>query len=404
MSRVIDFFVTFLSSRVLALVFMVSAVIFAVFVRYGGGTILEAVEVQPTAFYRPVERVVEAGVPLRRIVVAPDQSVYGVVHPKFQQDDLKLVKIAPDGEISPFPNEDWQRVVLKRPTALTIDARGYLWIAEDHMFGLEPAKIMAIDIDNGRVVVEQVIGRDRLPRGSMLSDMVLSPDGMQLFVADSSPLRLTPILLQWDLNNGQFATHLTRHSSIQAQRYHAQVDDIPFGAPLRIKVHREGLNALALSENGQSLIYASAAHNGLFSIPLNDLMDANGPSTEARISKLSKKPWSEAIATDFAGNVYLADTSAGQILRLAPNGQLTALVPEGTFRWPSGLAFGPGGYLYVSETALHIPRWRQALSDVLDNAPLGLGRWLASQARGSATDVGKLGVWRIDVGVAGQPG
>lgn len=401
MSWLVNIFTNIFTSRVAAVVYMLGAVTFAIFVRYGGGEPLPSVDAAFVPFHEAPELIAQSDVPLSRIVVGHDGTIYGVVHPRFQRSDLKLIRLNDSGQYLPYPNEDWQRAVLNRPTAVTLDGRGYLWVSEDSLFGRQPARILAIDTATGKVVLNQTIPRSQLPRGSQIADIVLTRDGMRLVLADSSPVRLTPGIVHLDLNSGSFAKQLYRHSAVQPQRVKAVVAGDPFASPFALRVHREGINALAISNDGESVLFAAGANDGLFSTPLSfDAVPEDSPGHQ-NIARVATKPWTESIATDVAGNVYMADAAGGRVLRVSPNGQTSALVPDHTFLWPSGLAFGPGGELYVSETALHLPRWRAIVAEVLDSAPLGLGRQLATLIRGRTSEAGRVGVWRLDVGVEG---
>ena len=267
MSWLTDIITSIFASRFAAFAFMLSAVTFAIFVRYGGGQPLASVDASFVPFHEAPELVAQNDIPLSRVVVGPTGTIYGVVHPRFQRPDLKLVSVNATGQYLPYPNEDWQRAVLTRPTAVTIDGRGYLWVTEDSLLGRQPARILAIDTATSREVLDQPVPRSYLPRGSQLSDVVLTADGMNLIVADSSPLRLTPGLVHLDLNTGQWSQRLYRHSSIQPQRVQAVVDGDAFASPLSLRVHREGVNALAISSSGKDVIFAAGAHEGLFSTP-----------------------------------------------------------------------------------------------------------------------------------------
>ena len=107
MSRLYRLVAAFFASRLMAVAFMAAAVFFAIFVRYGGGQELPVLDVEFSPFHRPPELVAQVQVPLRRIVVGPDRSVYAIIQPKFQSEDLKLAKVLGDGLLEPFPNADW---------------------------------------------------------------------------------------------------------------------------------------------------------------------------------------------------------------------------------------------------------------------------------------------------------
>jgi sugar lactone lactonase YvrE len=71
-----------------------------------------------------------------------------------------------------------------------------------------------------------------------------------------------------------------------------------------------------------------------------------------RVETLGKKPLSDGLSADLAGNVYITDVEHGAVLRMAPGGQLTTIVRSPRVRWADALSFGPNGWLYLADSAL----------------------------------------------------
>ena len=391
--------------RTFAILFLVFAILLVSYLRYGGGRALNGEGIAFLPFGSPPELVSIIDAPLSRIAINADGRLFGIVHPKFQRADLKVVELV-RGQLEPFPNQDWQRVGFTRPTAITVDSRGLVWIAESDPLGRHDPRLIAVDPQANQPLLTHNFDRRLLPVGSDIRDIAVSPDGTHIVVADSSALRLSPRLVHYDLSTGNVTAKLIAHSSTRARRVAPVVDGVRFGLPLGLVVHREGVNAVALDAGGERLVYAAGANDGLFEVETQLFWQQGQTQTapSARIRKLGDKPWTEAIAVDLAGNVFVADAEGGAILRYTPSGSVSRLVPPGTFLWPSALSFGPDGGLYVAESALNQPRWRIQLADVLREAPFGLLDPVAGWIQAGYGGVNQLGIYRLDVGMSGVLG
>jgi sugar lactone lactonase YvrE len=62
------------------------------------------------------------------------------------------------------------------------------------------------------------------------------------------------------------------------------------------------------------------------------------------------------MAADAEGNLYVSDQKSGAVFRLTPGGELTTIAPEGSFTSPAGLASDAAGNLYVADMGGHVIR------------------------------------------------
>lgn len=62
---------------------------------------------------------------------------------------------------------------------------------------------------------------------------------------------------------------------------------------------------------------------------------------------------SDGLTTDDAGNIYITDMENAAIHRVDQAGKLQTLFKDPRkLRWPDGFSFGPGGVLYLTDSAL----------------------------------------------------
>ena len=67
---------------------------------------------------------------------------------------------------------------------------------------------------------------------------------------------------------------------------------------------------------------------------------------------VAKKPLSDGFSIDTDGRVYITDVEHNAVFRLDQNSELRTLIRSNRVRWPDALSFGPGGWLYVADSAL----------------------------------------------------
>ena len=117
---------------------------------------------------------------------------------------------------------------------------------------------------------------------------------------------------------------------------------------------RPGVDSIALDRDGEWLYFAPVTNTYLYRVRRADLDDASlTPDVLAsRVERFARKTPSDGITTDAAGNIYLSDPDDSAIAVLTAKGELRTLFKDPTLRWPDGFSFGPGGWVYVTCSAL----------------------------------------------------
>ncbi|MFH0829977.1 MAG: hypothetical protein V1887_02330 [Candidatus Aenigmatarchaeota archaeon] len=143
-------------------------------------------------------------------------------------------------------------------------------------------------------------------------DLAFGPDG-NLYVAEFTGSRISKVT-----SNGSVSTYLEIPESF---RGHAK--------------------SLAFSPSGDLYVLMSGNGEGKF----NGILKI---STDKTINVLAEVGGVEQLTIDPSGNVFVAGTGAGEILRITPNGTLTTFA-SGLSR-PLDLEFGSSGGLFVFES------------------------------------------------------
>jgi sugar lactone lactonase YvrE len=119
-------------------------------------------------------------------------------------------------------------------------------------------------------------------------------------------------------------------------------------------VLKPGVDGIAIGRDDHWLYYGAMAHDTLYRVTVEDLLDASlsEAALGAKVQPVGRKPLNDGLSTDLEGNVLITDVEHGSVLRMTPNGQLTTLVRSSRIRWADALSYGPGGWLYVADSAI----------------------------------------------------
>ena len=322
-------------------------------VYFGPGAHYADLTTAPLVTEAGLEQVLAHHEPIGNVAVSAAGRVFFTVHPEARPQGPRLLEWR-DGRAEPFPAADIQAGVLETPLGIVIDRQGRLWVIDPASHGLGRPRVAAIDLASGLVVHEHVFPRDIAPRGSFLQDLQVDPAGRFVYIADTSFWRKSPALIVYDTATRRSRRLLENHPSVRAQDWliRTRIREMRFVGGL--VAMKPGLDGIALDPTGQWLNFGAMTHDTLYRIATSALLDAQLTPAELaeRVESLGKKPLSDGLSADLAGNVYITDVEHGAVLRMAPDGQLTTIARSPRIRWADALSFGPNGWLYLADSAL----------------------------------------------------
>jgi sugar lactone lactonase YvrE len=323
---------------------------------FGGGMRLEDRTGDPLLPGSALEKVVDLEYPPGNIAVAPSGRIFFTLHP--DGNPPSKVHELVDGQPVPFPSAEFQQAAEGAPhfdtiLSLRVDRLNRLWVLDFAGFGRGQPRLLAFDIDSRELVHRHDFPSSVAGLLSMLNDFQVDARGETVYIAETSPIRQTPALIVYDVVKKESRRVLHAHPSVRAEDYVIQAPGRDMRAYGLVTL-RIGVDSIALDRDGEWLYYGPVNGGRLYRIATEHLKNAalDEAALGAEVEDYAAKTLSDGLTTDSEGNVYLSDMEHSAVVRVGQDRKLTTLVKDPRLRWPDGFSFGPGGWLYVTCSAL----------------------------------------------------
>ncbi|MFT6030917.1 MAG: sugar lactone lactonase YvrE, partial [Oleiphilaceae bacterium] len=283
--------------------------------------------------------------------VSNEGRIFFTFHPE-AKPPVNIAELV-DGKVVPLtlPSE----VNLTSVLSLRVDRQNRLWLLDFADHGMETPQLVAIDLYTMELVHHFEFPSDIAGMGSHLNDFQVSQDGKFVYIADASILRKNPALIVYNVERKTARRLLEGHDSVKPDYYVPVVENekmLIFG----VFAIRPGVDSIALDRQEKWLYFAPVTDTYLHRIAISDLRNTNlsPEKLTQKVERFAKKSMSDGITTDDAGNIYISDLEHTAINRISAEGKFETLLKDPKLRWPDGFSFGPGGWLYVTNSALNV--------------------------------------------------
>ena len=322
-------------------------------VRYGGGEYYPDLTGPATFSEDALEVVVESDEPIGNLAVSADGRVFYTIHPESRPTGDKLLEWV-DGKAVPFPSQAAQKELFHTVLGVVVDRQNRLWTIDHGEHGTGDARLLAIDLASGEVVHDHVFSSEVAQLGSFLQDLQIDAKGETVYIADVSFWRRNPGIVVYDVASKSARRVLDSHESVFPQDWIIRnpIKEMTFFAGIvALKV---GIDGISVSLDDQWVYYGAMTHDTLYRVPTQALRDPAMPAAELakKVQAVGKKPLNDGFSSDVAGNVLITDVEHGAIVRMSPQGALETLLESDRIRWADALSYGPGGWLYIADSAI----------------------------------------------------
>jgi sugar lactone lactonase YvrE len=325
-----------------------------------------------------LELVVDLDYPPGNIAVSSSGRVFFTLHPN-GDPPMKVVELV-GGKPVPYPDASFQQVAKDRPSfdsplAMRIDRQNRLWTLDYARYGRGQPRLLGFDLATNAVVHQYDFPSSVAGFLSMLNDFQVDPAGEHIYIAEASPIRQKPALIVYDIKTRTARRLLDGDKSVTAGNYVTVTPERAIKIlgffPIRI-----GVDSITLDTRGEWLYYAPFTGDRLYRIATRDLNDTSlsGDALGTKVEDFAPKTISDGLGRDDEGNVYITDPEHAAVLAVGPDRRLRTIVKDTKCRWPDGLSFGPGGWLYVTCSSLQHVMFRTT-AHMKANAPYQIFRF-----------------------------
>ena len=270
------------------------------------------------------------------MTISPSGRMFVSINPLLGAD-VRVYEIGENGETKVYPNAEYSKgedSKIKAIIGIRTDRKNNLWLLD---MGVK--QIIVWNTKNEKLVKTIEIPENVVTPASFLQDFVIDEKHNRVIIAD---------MTQGDLKSAPIPAFIVIDTKTGAARRMAE-------SHASMMPDFEGgfaLNPIAIDPNFKWVYFGALHGKKIYRVPAKSF-DSDEELT-ASIEEYSAKSYSDGIAADKKGNVYISNIEQNELaVSNAKDGFRTiATLPVGQ-TWPDGLHLAKDGYLYSTVDQLN---------------------------------------------------
>jgi len=308
------------------------------------------------------------------LTVSPDNRVFMSLH-QFYSPEHKVVEVMPNGDLVPYPNEEWNAGfdednslgTFNGVLGIQCDRRGILWLLDRAPGPGESGKLVAWDTTKEKLHRVIRLRQPDIAEQPFLNDLAVDRTHNAIYITDTA----TPedaALVVVDLTTGYVRRVLEGSEFTVPEDIDMVIDDrtIMMGG----ESARIGANPITVDPTNEWVYFGPMSGTKLYRIRTTDLLDweLDDRDLERRVEIYGIKPICDGITVDNRGNVYISSITENAISVLSPNMNIHMVEVNGDemelpfavhiykderLSWPDAFAISPEDEILVAVNQLH---------------------------------------------------
>ncbi|SNY61773.1 L-dopachrome tautomerase-related protein [Paractinoplanes atraurantiacus] len=292
--------------------------------------------------------------------------------PKWGDDVPFTVGEIRDGQVHPFPDQDWNNPrddadaeALVSVQSIVVDPADRLWILDTGSPMFQPTKpggpkLVCVDLTTSQVVRTITFPDDVALPTTYLNDVRFDLRRNAAYITDSSDQGPNGLIVV-DLQTGESWRRLHDHPSTKALTPPDMlpiVEGRPFmqrpadGSPQPVKMGSDGI---AIAADGSRIYYCPLISRRWYSVSAEALFDRGVSDADVAatvVDEGDRGGAADGLETDDQGRFYLTNWEHNAVLRRLPDGTVETLAHDPRLLWPDTMSVAQG-YVYVTANQLH---------------------------------------------------
>ena len=270
------------------------------------------------------------------MTISPTGRMFVSINPLLGAD-VRVYEIGENGETKVYPNNEYSKgenSKIKAVIGIRTDRKNKLWLLD-----MGAKQFIVWDTENEKLVKTIEIPENVVTPASFLQDFVIDEKHNRVIIAD---------MTQGDLKSAPIPAFIVIDTKTGAARRMAE-------SHASMMPDFEGgfaLNPIAIDPNFKWVYFGALHGKKIYRVPAKSF-DSDEELT-ASIEEYSAKSYSDGIAADKKGNIYISNIEQNELaVSNAKDGFRTiATLPVGQ-TWPDGLHLAKDGYLYSTVDQLN---------------------------------------------------